>query len=75
MRAIVIWDEEEGHYGTQKNVQGFLWLNRGILAKRIHRSNLSERSLRNVVEQGTSLIAWQLILDLYKENKSVNSIV
>lgn len=31
--------------------------------------------MRNVFDQGTSVCAWQTILDLYKVNSSVNSIV
>ena len=52
---------------------GYLWLQRGILAQRIHRKHLSERSLRNTVEQGASLIAWRMLLDMYLDTGSINS--
>ena len=58
-----------------KNQQGYLWLNRGLLAHRIHRRHLSERSLRNVVEQGTSIVAYRILLETYLEIGSINSVL
>ena len=52
---------------------GYLWLQRGFLALRIHRKHLGERALRNVVEQGTSLFAWRMLLDVYTDMGSINS--
>ena len=50
LKAVIEWDQEEKGRSTQKNLMGYLWLHRGILASRMNRVHLSERSLRNTVE-------------------------
>ena len=70
---IVAWDLDERKNSTPKNQRGYLWLNRGLLALRIHRRHLCERSLRNVVEQGSSMAAWRVLLRMYVDLGSINS--
>jgi hypothetical protein len=64
------WDVYERCNPTKKDTKGYLWLHRGILAGKLKRSRLSERSLRNVVEQGSSFYAWSMLLDMYGKNQS-----
>jgi hypothetical protein len=73
MRCMINWDEEERQEPSEKHCMGFLWLNRGLLALRVGRKPLGERALRNVVEQGGSLLAWKYLLQFYTEKQSLNS--
>jgi hypothetical protein len=70
MRLLIDWDKAERNQPTKKDSAGCLWLHRAILAHRIKRTRLSERSLRNVVEQGASFYAWNMLLDIYGHSQS-----
>lgn len=75
LRALVQWDAEERDKIHDKKTIGYLWLHRGLLALRLGRTHLAERSFRNVVEQGFSVRASSELLKLYHIPMSIKSIV
>ena len=75
MKLIIQWDSDERHRRTPKNSSGYLWLVRGLLAHKLSRERLCERALRNAVEQANSVYAWRMLLSIYKEKKSMHSIL
>ena len=75
MKLIIQWDNDERQRRTPKGSSGYLWLNRGLLAHKLSRKRLCERALRNAVEQANSVCAWRILLSIYQETQSVNSIL
>ena len=65
IQLLINWDLSEKIQKTNKNMAGYLWLHRAILANKLKRNRLCERSFRNVVEQGASFFAWNHLLDMY----------
>ena len=75
MKLIIQWDNDERAKRTPKNASGYLWLMRGLLAHKLSRQRLCERALRNAVEQANSVYAWRMLLGIYMESQSLNSIL
>jgi len=71
LRLLIEWDTIERQQQTRKDQVGFLWLHRAILALKLKRYRLAERSFRNVVEQGVSFFAWNELLEMYMSSESV----
>ena len=70
MQILISWDNSEKHNPTKKDTAGYLWLHRAILAHKLKRQRLSQSTLRNVVEQGGSFFAWNLLLEIYSHGQS-----
>ena len=75
MKLIIQWDNDERQKRTPKEQSGYLWLTRGLLAHKLSRKRLSERALRNAVEQANSVHAWRVLLRTYQEKQSLNSVL